>query len=87
MKLPRLVLRRMSIQLKSRSDIELKNLLKHYEVWLASLDEEDYKCYSKSINQRIKVVKSEMYRREMLNTATNRGYLDKMTKIWYNIFI
>ena len=30
--LPRLVLRRMSIQLKSRSDIELKNLLKHYEV-------------------------------------------------------
>ena len=69
MVLPRLVLRKMSHQLKSRSDIDLKNLLKHYEVRLASLDEEDYKCYSKSINQRIKVIKAEMYRREMLNTT------------------
>ena len=68
--LPRLVLRRMSLRLKSRSDEDLKNLLKHYEFRLASLDDEDYKRYGKSINQRIKVVKSEMYIRETLNTAS-----------------
>lgn len=68
--LPRLVSRRMSVQLKSRSDADLKDLLKHYEFRLANLDDEDYERYSKSINQRIKVVKSEMYRREMLNTAS-----------------
>ncbi|MBQ3502739.1 MAG: hypothetical protein IJA72_03640 [Clostridia bacterium] len=55
--------------MKSRSDTDLEELLKHYEFRLANLDDEDYKRYRKSINQRIKIVKSEMYRREMLNTA------------------
>ena len=65
--LPRLVLRRMSLRLKSRSDEDLKDLLKHYENRLLNLDDEDYNRYGKSIKQRINVVKSEMYRREVLN--------------------
>lgn len=68
--LPRLVLRRMAHRLKSRSDTDLKNLLKHYEFRLESLDDEDYKRYNKSINQRINVVKLEMRRREILNAAS-----------------
>lgn len=75
--LPRLVLRRMSLRLKSRSDEDLKNLLKHYEFRLASLDDEDYKRYGKSINQRIKVVKAEIHRREVLNVATTDDTLSR----------
>lgn len=67
--LPRLVLRRMSVRLKSRSDEDLKDLLKHYENRLSGLDDEDYERYGKSIKQRINVVKSEMHRREVLNAT------------------
>ena len=51
--LPRLVLRRMAVRLQSRSDTDLKDLLKHYEIRLASLNDEDYNRYSKSINQTL----------------------------------
>lgn len=67
--LPKLILRRMSVELKQKPDEYLKELLKHYEIRLSNLDDEDYKRYSKSIKQKINVVKKEMHYRTVLNSS------------------
>ena len=68
MRLPALVLKKMSARLKSKSDEYLKDLLNHYEIQLLTLNDEDYKYYSKPIKQKIDVVKAEMYYRIVLNS-------------------
>ena len=67
MQLPKRVLARMSNQLKCKSDKYLKELLKQYNIQLSNLNDENYNYYSKSIKQRIRLVKIELYRREVLN--------------------
>ena len=64
MLLPKTVLRKFACSLRSKSDDQLKGLLKSYEHQLTKLNDESSK---KPINQKIELVKQEISHREKAN--------------------
>ena len=67
MLLPKTVLRKFACSLRSKTDDQLKGLLKAYQHQLSKLNDESSK---KPINQKIELVKQEISHREKANDAT-----------------
>lgn len=68
MLIPKLVLRKMRITLRTKTDKQLESLYNLYNSQLNRLSDKDYEYYSKPLKQKIKLVKQEIYLRENLKT-------------------
>ena len=58
----------MKIELRSKTDKQLESLFRLYTSQLDNLSDKDYEYYSKSLKQKIDLVKQEIYLRETLNS-------------------
>ena len=68
MRLPPLVLRKMRIELRTKTDEQLESLYNLYYCQLNRLSNKEYEYYSKPIKQKIELVKQEMFLREVLKS-------------------
>jgi len=68
MKIPQLVLRKMRIELRTKTDKQLKSLSTLYNYQLNKLSEKEYEYYSKPLKQKIELVKQEIHLRSVLNS-------------------
>ena len=68
MKIPPLVLRKMKIELKTKTDKQLESMHNLYNSQLNRLSCKDYEYYSKPLKQKIELVKQEMHLRSVLNS-------------------
>lgn len=68
MLIPKLVLRKMRIELRTKTDKQLESLYNLYNSQLNRLSDKDYEYYSKPLKQKIELVKQEMNLRSVLNS-------------------
>ena len=66
MKLAKTVLKKISVELRTKTDEQLNDLLKIYNSKLLALSDENYEYYSTPLKQRIELVKQEIYSREVV---------------------
>lgn len=72
MKIPPLVLRKMKIELRGKTDKQLESLYNLYNSQLNRLSNKDYEYYSKPLKQKIELVKQEIYLREVQKSQTQQ---------------
>ena len=70
--IPKLVLRKMRIELRTKTDKQLESLYNLYNSQLNRLSDKDYEHYSKPLKQKIDLVKQEMYLREVQKSQTQQ---------------
>ena len=70
MRIPPLVLRKIKIELRTKTDKQLESLFNLYNSQLNRLSDKDYEYYSKPLKQKIELVKQEMHLREVLKSQT-----------------
>lgn len=68
MKLPKLVLRKMRIELRTKTDKQLESLYNLYNSQLNRFSDKDYEYYSTPIKQKLELIKQEMHLRSVLNS-------------------
>jgi len=68
MKIPQLVLRKMRIELRTKTDKQLESMYNLYNSQLNRLNDKDYEYYSKPLKQKIELVKQEIHLRSVLNS-------------------
>jgi len=68
MKIPQLVLRKMRIELRTKTDKQLESMYNLYNSQLNRLSDKDYEYYSKPLKQKIELVKQEIHLRSVLNS-------------------
>ena len=68
MRIPPLVLRKMKIELRTKTDKQLDNIYNLYNSQLNRLSDKDYEYYSKPLKQKMELVKQEMHLRSVLNS-------------------
>ena len=67
MKLSKTILKKMTVELRTKTDEQLNDLLNIYNSQLLRLSDDNYEYYSVSLKQKIELVKKEMYNREVAN--------------------
>ena len=68
MRIPPLVLRKMKIELRTKTDKQLDSMYNLYNSQLNRLSDKDYEYYSKPLKQKMELVKQEMHLRSVLNS-------------------
>ncbi len=68
MKLSKIVLKKMAVELRTKTEEQLHDLLRIYNSQLSTLSDENYEYYSKALKQKIELVKQEIYIREVSNS-------------------
>lgn len=68
MKIPQMVLRKMRIELRTKTDKQLESMYNLYNSQLNRLSDKDYEYYSKPLKQKIELVKQEINLRSVLNS-------------------
>ena len=68
MKFSKTVLKKMSIELRTKTDEQLKNLYNLYNSQLSRLSEKDYDYYSEPLKDKINLIRQEMHVREVLKS-------------------
>ena len=71
MKLSKTVLKKISVELRVKSNEQLNDLLRIYNDQLLNLSDENYEYYSVSLKQKIELIKQELYCREISNLQQN----------------
>lgn len=66
--LPKSVLKKMTIELRAKTDKQLESLYNLYNSQLNRLSDKDYEYYSKPIKQKLELVKQEINSRTAINS-------------------
>ena len=65
---PKKVLMKMAVELRTKTDEQLKDLYNIYNSQLNRLSDKEYEFFCKSIHQKLELVKQEIYKRDVEKT-------------------